>query len=195
MANLIKTRPLAGLTAEHTQPSDKGELSIHELPPRALTNLRLTPKAAKDLKDALGISLPIRPNTTAMAGDLRALWLGPDEWLVQSQSLSGPDLSAKLSNALDGQHHSAKDLSDNYASIRICGTKCRATLVKLTPFDLHETVFSTGQCAQTVMAKSSVILDVVDDGDQGLSLDISLRRSFAAYVWARLVDAGLEFTG
>lgn len=197
MVKLIHTRPLAGRAAGHPEPRDASQVVVAEMPHRALVNLRLRPEHAATATAAAGAALPTQANTvtTGAAGNdgRRCLWLGPDEWLIQHVGGTGPDLAESLSTALAGLHHSAKDVSDNYATIRLSGPRARDVMAKLTPLDLHTSVFTTGQCAQTVMAKSSVILDVVADDETGLTLDISLRRSFAAYVWDRLIDAGLEY--
>ena len=62
-----------------------GSISIRELPFLAQLNLRVDAGDAavmRQLTDSLGFSLPLTPNTAAHAGDRRALWLGPDEWLI-----------------------------------------------------------------------------------------------------------------
>ena len=195
MANLIRTRPLAGRAATDAAPKETSAVTLRELPYLALTNLRVQPAAADSLKEDLDLALPVQANTTfENAAGLRALWLGPDEWLIQSNSQDGDALTQSLSKALENIHHSAKNVSDNFTSLRLEGPKTRQVLAKLTPFDVHRSVFSAGQCAQTVMAKTNVILDMVSDEDEaGLCLDLSVRRSFAAYLWDRLIDAGLEF--
>ena len=194
LPNLIRTRPLAAQAAQHPVPSEGSQVLVGERPLAALTNLRLAPKAAKPLKAALGLVLPTKANTVSESDQgLRCLWLAPDEWLLIEANGDGTALAASVTAALDGVHHSAKDLSDNYATIRLSGIKARAVLAKLTPFDTHASLFTLGQCAQTILAKSNLILDVISDDAAGLCLDMYMRRSFAAYVWERLIDAGLEF--
>jgi len=194
VAKLIRTRPLAGI-ATAVQPALPSQVKLEAMPYRAMVNLRLEAEATHVslLNATLQIDLPMKANTTIQGSGPRCLWLGPDEWMVSSEAQTGTALVASLSETLGSTHHSAKDLSDNYTTLRLSGAKARDVLSKLTPLDVHQRVFTTGQCAQTVMAKSNVILDMISDGADGPCFEMSLRRSFAAYVWARLVDAGLEF--
>ncbi len=191
MAKLIRNRPLAGHTMGHAAPTADSLVTVHELPYAALVNLRVAPARAKAVADALGFVLPTKANTVTTTGQISCLWLGPDEWLVHDPAAAGADLQARIAQALAGEHASAKDVSDNYASIGVAGPKTEALLTKLTPLDLDETAFALSTCAQTVLAKANVILH--RDGTDTNAFTILLRRSFAAYVWGRLIDAGLEF--
>lgn len=197
MAKLIRTRPLAELGAG-AQPADTAaDLSLSEVPYRGLVNLRLNAQESRThlelLSASLGVKLPLSANTVTDTEHARCLWLGPDEWLLISKTRPGPEFASEISETLGSVHHSAKDVSDNYTSMRLSGAKARDVLSKLTPFDIHQSIFTAGQCAQTVMAKSSVILDMIEDEDGHAAFEITLRRSFAAYVWERVQDAGGEF--
>lgn len=199
MAKLIQTRPLAGLSNTLT-PDGEGappQLILQEIPARGIVNLRLNPakeaEAVTALREVLHLELPMQPNRVTHHENHRCLWLGPDEWLVMDEAKMGSVLAQDLAKILAAYHHSAHDLSHNYATIGLSGHKVREALAKLTPFDLHKSVFTQGHCAQTVMAKSAVILDVISDEGAAVCFEITLRRSFAAYVWARIKDAGAEF--
>ena len=200
VARWIRTRPLAGI-AQAVQPRRPHQVTLEERPYRALVNLRLDAVAEAQHVDLLNatlqIDLPTQANTTTGGFGPRCLWLGPDEWLVVSENQSGADLVVSLADVLGQTHYCATDLSDSYATLRLSGAKARDVLFKLTPLDVHRRVFTQGQCAQTLMAKSHVILDVISDDGEGSNagpcFEISLRRSFAAYLWARLVDAGGAF--
>ena len=78
------TERFAALTAASGR-----ELSIRELPFVSQVNLRADPNNADlmhRLAAALGFPLPVVPNDVASREERRALWLGPDEWLIV-----GPD--------------------------------------------------------------------------------------------------------
>ena len=199
MVKLIQTRPLAGLSNASTPDGQGGEaqLILQEVPARGIVNLRLNPAKEADgviaLSETLHLELPMQPNRVICHENLRCLWLGPDEWLVVDEGKIGSILAQDLGRILGARHHSAHDVSHNYTTIRLSGDKVRAVLAKLTPFDLHKSVFTHAHCAQTVMAKSTVILDVISDEGAAVCFEITLRRSFAAYMWARIKDAGAEF--
>lgn len=195
MVKLVRTRPLAALGIASAAVADSGApVQLAEVPYRGLANLRIDPVAEANhvglLSASLGVKLPQDANTSTQSETARCLWLSPDEWLVINSSEDGQEIVRVLGEELKNVHHSVKDVSHNYTTLRLQGEKARDVLSKLTPFDVHETVFAPGQCAQTVLAKSAVILDVVDGAP---TFEITVRRSFATYVWQRIVDAGLEF--
>src|SRR5205085_5624787 len=85
--------------------SQHDALPIWELAFLTQINLRADPRnpeLRKSFSDALGFSLPLTPNTTASQGDRRALWLGPDEWLI----VGPPDQQAPLEQARSEEHTS-----------------------------------------------------------------------------------------
>ena len=45
-------------------------------------NVRAASAVAERVGEALGVALPLDPNTVHTRGERSALWLGPDEWLV-----------------------------------------------------------------------------------------------------------------
>ena len=198
--SFLRTRPLDPLGLK-ASPATRADTTLAELPYRGLLNFRInadTHKAHVDFLSAtLSIKLPLTPNTAHQSDTARCLWLGPDEWLIVNSVETGDamvrTLIAELGEDPEKVHYSAKDVSQNYQTIRLEGPHARAVLSKLTPLDIDSSVFTAGQCAQTILAKSSVILDVIDDEKNHPTFEITVRRSFAIYVWQRLADAGLEY--
>ena len=112
---------------------------------------------------------PVAPNT--WAGD--ALWLGPDEWLVVNATEADfPDAPA------------AVDVSANRVAFELAGA-ARDVLAQGCSLDLRPHVFGPGRCAQTLLARATVILQCMDDD----VFRIFVRRSFAPYLRAWLEDA------
>ncbi len=130
----------------------------------------------------LGLDLPDTPNTVA-AG--RALWLGPDEWLLVSEA----DMTGALEEALAGQHCAIVDIGEARAVLELSGpgacdilaSGCRVDLEALRP----------GACAQTALARANALLEPREGGIWRLFVS----RSFAAYVRAWLEDAVALQTG
>jgi len=63
-------------------------------------SLRAEDKAVAGLGKAIGLSLPKKPNTSITKGDVAALWIGPDEWLILGKE--GSELEAKLNKVKTG---------------------------------------------------------------------------------------------
>ncbi len=178
-------------------PADAG-VTLGERPYRQQVNLRgnaIDPGFTSAVRQAAGLGLPTRPNTVETAGDLAALWLAPDEWLLvgaADPANAGREapLVAKLREALAGVHSAATDVSEARTIITVSGPRARDLLRKGTPIDLHPRVFGPGQCAQTAMVAANVILRQTDDGP---AYELYVLNSFADYLWTWLEKASREY--
>jgi sarcosine oxidase subunit gamma len=142
----------------------------------------------------LDLLLPAEPNTTAARGDLVALWLGPDAWLLTCPPGEAAALIAGLRTALADVHAAITDVSDGRVALRLAGPNARDVLAKGCPLDLHPRAFASGTCAQSLLAKASVLLHLLsDDAQRGPTFDLYVARSFAHYLFAWLEDAGREY--
>ena len=143
---------------------------------------------------ALDLLLPSEPCTSAARDQISALWLGPDQWLVTCPGRDVPGLLASLRAALAGVHAAITDVTDGRVAFRVAGPSARDVLAKGCPLDLHARAFPPGRCAQSLLAKASVLIHLVDDGpERGPSFDVYVARSFAHYLWTWLEDAGREY--
>lgn len=142
----------------------------------------------------LDMVLPTEPNTSTSQGQVTALWLGPDEWLLICPASETGSLMGSLSAALHAVHAALTEVTDGQVTIRLSGPNARDVLAKGCPLDLHRRTFSTGSAARSTLAQASVLLHLVQDGPKrGPVFDLYVARSFARYLWAWLEDAGLEY--
>lgn len=184
-----------GLSADAFAAAAGAHLSLAELVPPGALNLRGDPADHGFVTKAgavLGCVLPSAPNSVQSAADLTILWLGPDEWLVLTAPGAESALSERLEAALLETHAAVTDVSGNRAHLRLRGAAAREVLAKGCPLDLHPRVFKPGSCAQTVLARTSVLLHLLDDAP---TFDLFPRRSFAPYVVAWLADAMRDYEG
>jgi sarcosine oxidase subunit gamma len=142
-------------------------------PHLAQVNLRLDPSLAGSVSHPL----PLEPNTTWESGSSAALWLGPDEWLLMGPADDGPRIVQELDAALRGTHHSVVDVSANRVALELRGPGANELLSKGCSLDLHPRFWTTGSCAQTMLAKAPVILHERDDVTR-----ILVRTSFTDYL-------------
>ena len=178
----------AGRLAAATRASG-GAIRLAELPFLAQLNVRLDAKgaAAEAVGLALDLQLPLQPNTVVRAGELTALWLGPDEWLLIDES--GTDLAALAAKA--DALHSAVDVSHRNTAVLVAGERAAEAIASASPHDLSPKVFPVGACARTVLGKIEVV--IFRTGEQ--EYRVECWRSFAPYAFALLAegaeDAGL----
>ena len=145
---------------------------------------------AAAIEVALGFAPPLVPNRAAEVGPLRALWLGPDEWLVVAPESEGAALAKRLHDALRGQHFALVDASEVRAAIALTGPRARDTLAHGTALDLHPRVFGPGQVAQTLLARMPVILHQRDASPR---YDLYVAASSAEHLWLWLEDAARDY--
>ena len=169
-----------GLSAQATRsdPAHAGVV-VSEIAHRAIINLRGTTIAAA-VKTATGVDLPMVANTVSTAGDVRILWLGPDEWWVVAPGEQRANLIDGLRRAFEGQHAAVTDVSESRTVITLAGPAARDVLARGVSLDLHPRAFGPGQCAQTSMSKANVLLHQTDDRP---SYEIYILKSFADYLW------------
>jgi sarcosine oxidase subunit gamma len=167
-----------------------GDLSIAELPFLSQVNFRVDPNDAnliERLASSLGgLALPLLPNTVTSRGDRRALWLGPDEWLIVGPDGKHSAFLDALGVALAGAFGSIVDVAADRTVLEIRGSKSRDLLAHGVAIDLDPRSFGPGRCAQTFLAKAQVIIERPNDQP---AFDVYIRTSFACYAAEWLLDA------
>ncbi|MER5463225.1 sarcosine oxidase subunit gamma family protein [Streptomyces sp. NPDC002668] len=182
----------AGRFAAATRASG-GALRLAELPFLAQVNVRLDPKgaAADAVGLALGLQLPLEPDTVVHAGDCSALWLGPDEWLVVGPPGGRSGLENRIRAAAGDEPAAVTDISAQRTTLLVTGPRARDLLAHGCPLDLHPRAFGPGRCAQTTLARAQVVLVARDEPRAGFWLLV--RSSFAGYLADWLLDAASEY--
>ncbi|WP_138759276.1 sarcosine oxidase subunit gamma [Modestobacter altitudinis] len=189
MAELLRTHPLEAWT--DTFAALPAAVGITVEPFVAMADVRLG-ALAPDESARLGVDLPRTPNTWVPAGDGRAVWLGPDEWLLTSTAETPEELEDRLRAVLVPHGGAAVDVSAQRVSLRLTGERVRDVLARGCALDLHPRVFRRGACAQTTLGLAGVVLLALSD--DGSDHGVLVRSSFAGYLADWLLDAALEFT-
>ena len=186
MAELLRTHPLQAWNAAFERLP--GTVGIAIEPFVAMVDIRLGAEAAA----RLDVDLPAIPNTWVPVGTGRAVWLGPDEWLLTSTTEAPDELEALVRAVIVPLGGAAADISAQRIALRLTGARVRDVLAKGCSIDLHPRVFRRGSSAQTTLGQAGVVLLALSDaGDEYLVL---VRSSFAGYLADWLLDAALEFT-
>lgn len=177
MSELAYESPLAGVAT----PTGLS-ISLREIADRGMIDLRGSASDAafmSAVKDALGVSLPTAPRTSASWGDVKVLWLSIDQWLILSTRNKAHEILASLRAALKGIHSLAVDVSDMRAIIRLEGDGCREVLMKGTSLDLLDPEYKPGCCRRMRFAEIAALLNVVEED----VFDVYVFRSYAHYAW------------
>jgi sarcosine oxidase subunit gamma len=161
-------------------------LVVEHVPFLAQVDVRLHPEAATRAP----LPLPTRPNTAYEEGPRAALWLGPDEWLVLGPPGAGPEIVAEFDRALTGVHRSVVDVSANRLALELGGPRAKDVLAKGCGLDLDRRAWTTGSCAQTLLARVPVILQEREE-----TTGVLIRPSYSNYLVDWLLEAAVEFDG
>lgn len=168
---------------------------LERLPLRTVLNLR---GEASDtgflqaVEQAAGVSLPTTPNTWTDAGGRRAVWLGPDEWLLVAPDDDADALEAAVRKARgDDPWLAVTDVSHNSTVFTLSGPAARDVLAKGCPLDLHPRAFEANACAQTVLARTRALILLAEPRQP--VFEVWVRNSFAQYTGDWLTDAMIEY--
>lgn len=123
--------------------TSQGAVRLAELPFLTQLDIRLDAKgaAADAIGLALDLPLPLEPNTVVRAGQLTALWLGPDEWLLVGPPGSAQDLEGRIRTAAGDEPISVTDVSAQRTTLLVSGPRARDLLSHGCALDLHPRAF------------------------------------------------------
>ena len=183
MLELVTTSALA-----HRSEPNNLAISMREIAGRGMIDLRglaSDKKFVKAVKDVLGFDLPKAPRTSTVWGDMKALWLSVDQWLITCPGDKATALQSQLTEALKGIHSLVVNVSDMRAVIRLEGEHVRTTVMKGTSIDLTHGDYPAGTVRRMKFAEIAALLHIVEDN----VIEISVFRSYADYTWEFLLKA------
>lgn len=174
-----------GLSAQARPANDAFGVWANEVPHQGYISLRgsLADAAFQDAAaSALGLPLPAKPCTLTRSGDVKALWLSPDEWMIVCPRARLAPLVRGLGQALGGIRSQVVDNSGGYTEIVVQGRNAADVISHASVYDLHR--LGAGRVVGTTFGTSAVYMYREGDG-----VVLLVRRSFADYVWRFLVRA------
>lgn len=192
MTEIVLESPLAGIVrlGQRVLTVDGQSCALAEVPFVEMLNLRgdaADARFAQAVQAATGLALPIQPNSASLGEQRQLLWLGPDEWLLKLRDGQGAAVEAALRAGLQGQHCSLVQVGDGNTTLTLQGAGAADLLSRGCPLDLHPRVFGAGALAQTHVAKAGAVLLCLQAGS---SFELTVRRSFADYLFRWLCEAG-----
>ncbi|WP_027165246.1 sarcosine oxidase subunit gamma [Mesorhizobium sp. WSM3224] len=159
-------------------------VKVEILPPAERISLRAPQASLAALSKALGVTLPVKPKTSATKDGRTALWLGPDEWLIIDETGKDPLADCAKVTAL----HSAVGISHRNVAISVTGPVAAATVNSGCPQDLSLEAFPVGAASRTILGKSeAVLLRTAAD-----AFRVECWRSFSDYVFTLLSEAASD---
>lgn len=176
-----------------TESAPDAGVEFSVLSDRGFLNVRLDPRdkqAVTAAEQVLGQSMPLAANTYS-SGKHRIYWLGPDEWLIETDTGNAAALSGELGEALAEFNVAINDVSGGHVALRLAGADARTVLAKGCTLDLHPREFGPEQCARAALARATVLLAAHSEPD---SYTIIAARSFTDYLYRWLTHAAGNMT-
>jgi sarcosine oxidase subunit gamma len=166
----------------------EGAVNIHCAPSKAKLVLRGHPAALESVGRALALNLVGQSGSYVEHESDRALWLGPDEWLLKSSEDSDV-LINRIERECAGLRYALVDVSSTYMTVHVSGQPSAFLLNHGCPLDLSAKAFGVGRCTRTLLGKSEIILSRL--GKSRFEMDVL--RSFTPYAlqFLRQASAGL----
>ncbi len=186
MSEISQESPLLG-SFSRGQKTGNGSpgVTIIERPFLGYVNLRgdVNDASFVDAVDrVLGVALPSSPNSLVETDDRTVCWMGPDEWLAIVRPGAEAEITTALRESVAGFHASVTDITGGYTMLNLAGRHARDLLAKGCTLDLHPRAFAPGQCVQTNLAKTAILLVSRNNDPDLQSFDVVVRRSFADYL-------------
>lgn len=170
----LKSRETAaGLSVELREMTGRGMIDLRGLPDDAAFMAAV--------KQVLTLDLPTTPRRSTAWGEIQALWLSPDQWLVLCPRTRTEELLMALRQALAGIHSFAVDVSDMRTIIRLEGDQARALLLKGSSLDLLSSDYEPGTVRRLRFAEIAALLHIVSGKPD--VIDLYVFRSYADYMW------------
>jgi sarcosine oxidase, subunit gamma len=192
MTNVTLESPLVNITrlGKRELSVDGRSCLLDEIALQDMLNLRgdaADPAFAAAVLAATGLALPVQANTASVGQGRQLFWLGPDEWLLKTAGGTGDAMEAALRAALVGKHISVVQVGSGNTTFTVQGAAAADLIARGCPLDLHARVFPSGSLAQSHISKANVVLYCLQ---AETSFEITVRRSFAEYLFKWLCEAG-----
>ncbi len=168
--------------ADAETPADLAVEVIAE-PLRGMITLRADLTAASTgaaLGSVFGLETPTVRRFTEN-GDVRALWMAPDEVMIHCEYQQAGAKTAELSEALSTEHHLAVNVSDMRQVITLRGAGARQVLAKGAPVDLHPDSFGVGDLRRTLVGTVAAAFYQISDAPE--TFEVFCFRSYAPYFY------------
>ena len=178
------TGPDAELTAAHT-----GVVLLDESPNGKL----LVEGDASEAVLSSAFQLPtLDIGTSVWSNRVRAVRLRPDLFYLAVSPGEETKILSEIRSGADGSFVTCTDITHGRAEIRTIGPRSPELMSKVCGLDFSNDRFPDGQALQSSVAKTNQLIIRRDIGEWP-AYSLIGARSFGAYLWSVLMEAGMEW--
>ncbi len=147
-------------------------------------------KVSRNQLDSARKTLQLAKPLEVAGDDPRSLWLGPDRWLLVSDTVTADTVIVSCTRGLAGILHNAVDYSSGLAVLRVAGRRAPLLLATGTGIDLRPARFPAGTCCRTRLGQvATVIVSEAPD-----VFDLYVDRSYETYLTDWLAESASIYT-
>jgi sarcosine oxidase subunit gamma len=157
------------------------DVDVQPISHRSLVALRIDPRQAREAIERLQLAAPLTRN----AADPASAWMGPNHWLLMSESQGAESVIQSMAAALGGIVHNATCSTDEFDAISIGGPLARDVLASGCGLDLRHDRFPPGSCRRTRFARIPVAICALDEAVFELIYD----RTYRDYLRSWITDS------
>ncbi len=155
--------------------------SIERIQGLSIVSLKVSRNSLESARNRLQLASPL----SAAGDDPVSLWLGPDRWLLVSDSTTPAAIARNCKERLAEILHSAVDYSAGLSVLRIAGPNAWQLLATGSGIDLRPRKFPIRTCCRTRLAQIAAVI-VTERSEQ---FDIYVDRSYETYLTDWLTEA------
>ncbi len=155
--------------------------SIERIQGLSIVSLKVSRNSLESARNRLQLASPL----SAAGDDPRSLWLGPDRWLLVSDSTTPAAIARTCQKRLAEILHSAVDYSAGLSVLRIAGPNAWQLLATGSGIDLRPGKFPIRTCCRTRLAQIAAV--IVAEAPE--KLDVYVDRSYETYLSDWLSEA------
>ena len=171
---------------------EKNGIKLREIAYTTKINLRINPKnksLISELRQVLNVLLPNQANTFSQYEHIKAIWLGPNEWLITEDNENNNTKLLKIINDIVGSiDGSVTDISEQRTILHLEGEKINLLLSKFLTLDLDNIFNKPRRAAQTLFVKVPILICKANNDFNSNIFDIFVNRSQAKYIYDLLID-------
>jgi sarcosine oxidase subunit gamma len=155
-------------------------VTIERIDNLSIVSLKVSRNSLESARERLQLASPL-----GVAGDdPRSIWLGPDHWLIVSDSTTADAIIRNCEQTLAGILHNAVDYSAALAALRIAGSNARQLLASGSGIDFRPGTFPIQTGCRTNLARIAAVIVAEAPG----RFDIYVDRSYGTYLNDWLAD-------
>lgn len=150
------------------------EVNIERIENISIVSLKVSRKSSESARNRLQLA----SSASTAGGDPRSLWLGPDRWLLVSNSTTPDVIVRNCNESLTGILHNTVDYSAGLVVFRIVGQNASQLLASGSGVDFRPGNFPVGACCRTRLAQVAAV--IVAEAPK--TYDIYVDRSYENYL-------------